>query len=79
MQRAACHLTWRGGYEFSVDFDAALVPDLLTDEPPPLGEGRGPSPARLPVLLAGSRVARGSKTPMGNIESTKRSRWGYTE
>ena len=44
-------LTHRGGYQFLADFEGAAVPDLVTDEPPPLGSGQGPSPTDL--LLAG--------------------------
>ena len=35
------------GYEFQVDFRQDAVPPLTVDEPPPLGEGHGPNPARL--------------------------------
>ena len=40
-------LTHEGGYRFRVRFDEAGMPDLLTDEMPPIGEGKGPTPARL--------------------------------
>ncbi|GAB4443747.1 MAG: hypothetical protein OHK0026_10470 [Rhodocyclaceae bacterium] len=33
-------------YAFLVRFDRGIAP-LLTDEPPPLGKGRGPNPSRL--------------------------------
>ena len=37
-------------YEFCLRFDDTDAPDLLTDEPAPLGHGAGPNPSRL--LLA---------------------------
>ena len=37
-------------YEFRLRFDDTGAPDLLTDEPAPLGHGAGPNPSRL--LLA---------------------------
>lgn len=42
-------LTRRSGYQFEIDFGAAL-PTLLSDEPSPLGQGQGPTPNHL--LLA---------------------------
>lgn len=38
-------------YEFRVRFDSTELPELTTDEPPPLGRGGGPNPSLL--LLAG--------------------------
>ena len=34
-------------YEFKVHFDDTAVPDMITDETPPLGHGAGPNPSRL--------------------------------
>jgi organic hydroperoxide reductase OsmC/OhrA len=37
------------GYAFRVAFDDTAIPDLATDESPPLGQGGGPDPSRLLV------------------------------
>ncbi len=34
-------------YVFRIQFDETAIPDLLTDEPEPLGGGSGPNPSRL--------------------------------
>jgi organic hydroperoxide reductase OsmC/OhrA len=36
-----------GPYEFRVRFDGTGLPDLVTDEDPPLGASAGPNPSRL--------------------------------
>jgi uncharacterized OsmC-like protein len=46
-------LTQQQDYSFNVRFGAD-VPQLLVDEPPPLGGGRGPSPKQLLAAAVGS-------------------------
>jgi uncharacterized OsmC-like protein len=46
---ASVTITRQSGYQFLVDFGAAM-PSLLADEPAPLGQGAGPAPDHL--LLA---------------------------
>ena len=82
-------LTQLEGYAFRVDFGEGL-PDLLTDEPAPLGEGRGPNPSKLLLLslancLAASlsfalRKFRNAPGPfkvevMGRMERNPEGRW----
>ncbi|HEX6363702.1 MAG TPA: OsmC family protein [Albitalea sp.] len=40
-------LRQQADYRFEVRFDDPALPPLVTDEPPPLGAGAGPNPARL--------------------------------
>lgn len=46
-------LTQRHDYQFDNHFGAG-VPDLLADEPPPLGQGAGPSPVQLLCAAVGN-------------------------
>ena len=46
-------LTLHDGYAFTVDFGDDLAP-LAIDESPPLGQGRGPNPARVLAAAVGS-------------------------
>jgi len=43
----------RSDYQFDIQFGAA-VPDLLCDEPEPLGQGLGPSPVQLLAAAVGN-------------------------
>jgi organic hydroperoxide reductase OsmC/OhrA len=43
-----------GGYEMRVDFGLPGVDEMTVDEPPPLGAGAGPNPARLLAAAVGS-------------------------
>ena len=53
-QEFAVTIAWREGYQFDVEFDESGEPSLRTDEPPPLGSGAGPNPARLLAAAVGS-------------------------
>lgn len=46
-------LAQRQDYQFDVQFGAG-VPGLLADEPPPLGQGLGPSPVQLLAAAVGN-------------------------
>jgi organic hydroperoxide reductase OsmC/OhrA len=47
------NLSREEGFRFRVRFEREGMPELMTDEPPPLGQGTGPNPS----LLLGTAVA----------------------
>jgi organic hydroperoxide reductase OsmC/OhrA len=49
-QELSLTLTQESDYVFRIAFDETGIPDLYTDEPPPMGKDSGPNPSRL--LLA---------------------------
>jgi uncharacterized OsmC-like protein len=57
----AVTLTMQQGYAFAVDFEKDGIPELMTDEPAPLGEGLGPNPARLLAAAVGNCMSASLK------------------
>lgn len=53
----ALSLAFKDGYEFAVDFQQPGVPELVVDEHPPIGAGRGPNPARMLATAVGHCLA----------------------
>ncbi|HEX9193816.1 MAG TPA: OsmC family protein [Burkholderiales bacterium] len=49
-------LRQQADYRFAVQFGAS-APELLADEPPPLGQGAGPSPVQLLAAAIGNCLA----------------------
>jgi organic hydroperoxide reductase OsmC/OhrA len=45
------------GFRFRVRFGADGIPTIITDEPPPLGAGAGPSPSALLAAAVGNCLA----------------------
>jgi organic hydroperoxide reductase OsmC/OhrA len=77
-------------FEFRVRFAGTEAPDLAVDEPPPLGKGHGPNPARLLAAAVGNclaasllfcvRKARAELGPIngeahGTLVRNERGRW----
>jgi len=50
-------LTQWENFQFLIDFNQDGVTDLLTDEEPPVGQGKGPDPARLLAAAVGNCLA----------------------
>jgi uncharacterized OsmC-like protein len=52
-QTVKVSLTQQQDYQFQVDFEGG-TPALLADEPPPLGQAKGPSPVQLLAAAVGN-------------------------
>jgi len=50
---ARTNLTQLEKYQFKVDFADAPFPSITTDEPPPVGEDRGPNPVQALAMAVG--------------------------
>ncbi|MEW9900623.1 OsmC family protein [Chitinivorax sp. PXF-14] len=55
--RFTLRLEQQQGFQFLVSWDSPDVPELLVDEPAPLGHDTGPSPSRMLVLAVGNCLA----------------------
>jgi organic hydroperoxide reductase OsmC/OhrA len=69
-------ITQEAAYRFRVRFDQEGMPDLVTDEAPPLGEGKGPNPSRLLATAVGNCLAASllfclgkARVPMEGLEA----------
>ena len=52
--RFTIHLEHQEDYKINVKFDLPKAPDVLMDEPPPLGEREGPNASRMLAAAAGN-------------------------
>ena len=65
------------GYKFDVNFDVDYLPNLVADEPKPIGEGSGPNAPRLLAAAVGQCMSssliyclKKARIPINNIETT---------
>ncbi len=65
------------GYKFDVNFDVDYLPNLVADEPKPIGEGSGPNATRLLATAVGQCMSSSliyclnkARIPINNIETT---------
>jgi len=65
------------GYKFDVNFDADYLPNLISDEPKPTGEGSGPNAPRLLAAAVGQCMSssliyclKKARIPINNLETT---------
>lgn len=62
-------LKQRDGYAFDVTF-APQMPQLATDEPPPLGHAQGPSPSHLLLAAVGNCMSSSLTFALGKFGNT---------
>ena len=65
------------GYKFDVKFDLDYLPNLIADEPQPIGEGAGPNATRLLAAATGQCMSssliyclKKARIPIINLETT---------
>jgi len=65
------------GYKFDVNFDVDYLPNMVADEPKPIGEGSGPNAPRLLAVAVGQCMSssliyclKKARIPINNLETT---------
>jgi uncharacterized OsmC-like protein len=65
------------GYKFDVNFDVDYLPNLVADEPKPIGEGSGPNAPRLLAAAVGQCMSssliyclKRARIPIRSLETT---------
>ena len=65
------------GYKFDVNFDLDYIPNIVADEPKPIGEGWGPNAPRLLATAVGQCMSSSliyclnkARIPIINLETT---------
>ena len=65
------------GYKFDVNFDVDYLPNMVADEPKPIGEGSGPNAPRLLATAVGQCMSSSliycltkARIPVNNLETT---------
>ena len=65
------------GYKFDVNFDVDYIPNMVADEPPPIGEGSGPNAPRLLATAVGQCMSSSliyclnkARIPIISLETT---------
>jgi organic hydroperoxide reductase OsmC/OhrA len=65
------------GYKFDVNFDVDYLPNVVADEPRPIGEGAGPNASRLLAAAVGQCMSssliyclKKARIPIINLETT---------
>ena len=64
------------GYKFDVNFDVDYIPNMVADEPKPIGEGSGPNASRLLAAAVGQCMSSSliyclnkARIPIINLET----------
>ena len=65
------------GYAFKISFDLEGADDIIADEPPPLGQGKGPNPSRMLAAAAANCLSASllfcvtkNDPPPGSVRTT---------